>query len=150
MLKRGILQKRGKSGVYFDRFAVRGTPHACSLCSHYFFYTHYLRPGHFILLRSQIHVDLQIITSDANLTAQLLVPQRLYILRSKSAFLPIGVISLADAKPVLDGPGRTVHFKASPSELGHGKHLTTAERHARTKQPFMSLLKVLSALWGVA
>ncbi|KAK9801871.1 hypothetical protein WJX73_004831 [Symbiochloris irregularis] len=63
VLKRGPLAKRGRSGVYFERYAI-------------------------------------------------LLPQRLYILRSKAAFLPIGVISLAESKPLLDASGRTIHFKA--------------------------------------
>lgn len=42
---------------------------------------------------------------------QVLLPQRLYILRSKATFLPIGVISLSESKPVLDAAGRTIHFK---------------------------------------
>lgn len=54
----------------------------------------------------------------AVLLCQILLPQRLYILRSKAAFLPIGVISLAESKPLLDASGRTIHFKVLTHACG--------------------------------
>ena len=42
---------------------------------------------------------------------QVLVPQKLFIMRSKFSFFPSDAVSLAGSTPVLDAAGRMVLFK---------------------------------------
>lgn len=49
---------------------------------------------------------------------QVLVPQKLFILRTKISFFPSNAVSLADSTPILDAAGRMVLFKVRPALMG--------------------------------
>ena len=48
-----------------------------------------------------------------------MVPQKMFVLYSQAASYPVHTLSLADAKPVHDGPSRTVALQVHLCLLGH-------------------------------
>lgn len=89
VLKRGAIQKRGKSGVFFDRFAVRPSQLACACCSSTWQERSVCTVGHMAVV-------------------QVLVPQKLFLMRGKFSFFPSDAVSLAQCTPDFDVAGRTI------------------------------------------
>ena len=83
VLKRGAVQKRGKSGVFFDRFAVCLVSAACC-CAH----------------QDCQHAEGAVL--------QVLVPQKLFLMRGKFSFFPSDAVSLAQCTPDFEMAARTI------------------------------------------
>lgn len=88
VLRRGALQYRGSSGVFFERYAVRPPLHVASV--------------------QRLTARPTRTYSNCICEAQVVVPQKMFVMYSQAASYPVHTLSLADAKPMHDGPARTV------------------------------------------